>query len=163
MNNEKLIKRLKWLCYAGLLCCLCWLLIIGVQTYNEAVGTTDVSVHWGDAAVQPLAGIIFVVYTVLALSLAVLAGCFFVNILRGVQRGEIFPKCNIAVIVAGAVLTFFYINVRMNMGLAFMSGSDAMPPVGVDTDSLVVPLALLVFGVMYRLGHDLARENELTI
>jgi len=158
--NDKTIKRLKWLCCVGLLFCACWLLIIMVHTYNEAFSTsTGVQVQWS----QPWSACTFVAYTVVSLALLVLAVCFFINILRGVGQGVIFPKCNIALIMAAAVLSFCYVTLDANMPLAFAEPGDPMPPLVLNTDALVVMLGLLVFGVMYKLGHDLAVENELTV
>jgi|GEM_PF-3506995 len=165
MMNNKTEKRLQWLSYAGLVFCACWLILICVRTYYMATGATGVPhVHWEGFAQQPWAAVVFVAYVLVSLALVALASAFFVNTVRGIKRGgEIFPKRNIVIINAAAVLSFFYIFLYGNISCAFVAPGDAAPAVAFDTDALVVLLALLIFAVMYRMAHDAAEENQLTV
>jgi len=162
--NEKSTKQLKWLCACGLVCCIGWFVVICLHTYFELFDT-EITMHvpWEDAATHPLPVMIFAAHTILSLALITLATCFFVNILRASRQGVIFPKSNITLIYVAAAVAFFYMLIDVNIGIAFTTPGGATPSVAVTTDALVTPLALLVFGVMYRLGHQLAEDNALTI
>ena len=160
--NEKMIKRLKWLCYMSLFACGCWFLFTCFQNYNHLFGSAEHHIHW-DAknSIVGYAVTVFVIYIILTFGLIGTFVTFFVNVLRGIRREEIFPKANVAVINIGAVLIFLQTVAADNFDQAFIA--DGPGQIVLTSNPFVMALALLVFGAMYKIAYNVAAEHDLTV
>ena len=89
---------------------------------------------------------------------------FAVFQLRGIRHGELFPRWNVLVINAVALLSFLASFFDTNVKEVFRSAAESSYGSFVLTDaSLGILLVLLIFAQVYRIAGRLARENQLTI
>ena len=160
--NEKMIRRLKWLCYMSLFVCACWFLFTCFQNYNHLSETATRHIHWeAENYIVGYAVTVFVIYLILTFGLIGTFVAFFVNVLRGIRREEIFPKANVAVINIGAVLIFLQTVAADNFDQAFIA--DDSRQIVLTSNPFVLALAVLVFGAMYKIAYHVAAEHDLTV
>ena len=160
--NEKMIRRLKWLCYLSLFVCACWFLFICFKNINYLSDTANPRIHLeAKNTIVAYTVTIFVLHLLLTFGLIGAFVTFFVNVLRGIRREELFPKANIAVINIGAVLIFLQTVAADNFNQAFIA--DGPGEIVLTSNPFVHALALLVFGAMYKIAYDVAAEHDLTV
>lgn len=89
---------------------------------------------------------------------------FAVFQLRGIRHGELFPRRNVLVINAVALLSFLASLFSTNVKEVFRPAAESEYGSFELTDaSLGVLLLLLIFAQVYRIAGNVARENQLTI
>lgn len=160
--NEKLIKQLRWFSYTALVFCAFWLVVLCIQNYNHLFCTDGSHIHWEARQKVVLVAItVLSVYIILTLALIATCSAFFINTLKGISQGVIFPKANINMINATAILIFLQTVAADNLSQAFISESPLS--IALSSNPFVQSLAVLVFGIMYRIAYQLAEENELTV
>ena len=159
--NEVLVKKLKWLSVAALFICVCWLMHQCVQGYNYAFGSEEPHIHWETEDTVVYVATIFSVYFLLTVGLIVLCSTFFINTLKGIRRGEIFPKSNIFVIYCAAFLIFLQTTAAANFRQTLASEDSCA--IVFTTDSIVQCLSVLIFGIMYQIAYQVATEHDLTV
>lgn len=160
--NVKMIGRLKWLCYMSLFVCACWFLFVCYQNFNFIFDTAHRHIHL-DAknTVVAYTATIFVLHLFFTFGLIAAFVTFFVNVLRGIRREELFPKANVAVINIGAILIFLQTVAADNFDQVFIV--DGPGQIVLTSNPFVYALALLVFGAMYKIAYDVAAEHDLTV
>ena len=162
MMNEKTIRRLKWLCYLSLFVCVCWFLFTCFQNYNYLFNTTGRHIHWeANNKVLCYAVTILVLYFVLTYGLIGIFITFFIHVLRGMKRDELFPKANIMVINIGAALIFLQTVAADNFDQIFISEGPGQ--IVLTSNPFVMSLVVLVFGAMYKIAYDVAAEHDLMV
>ena len=160
--NEKLITRLKWLCYFSLFVCACWFLFVCGKNYNYLFNTAGRHIHW-DAknTIVGYAVAMFVIYLVLTFGLIGTFVTFFINVLRGMKREELFPKANVKVINIGAIIMFLQTMAADNFDQIFIT--DGPGQIILTSNPIVLALVVLVFGAMYKMAYLVAAEHDLTV
>ena len=165
--NEKMIKRLKWLCYMSLFVCACWFLFVCFKSYNQIFnehifGLENRHIHWeANNTVVGYAVTIFSLYLILTFGLIATFVTFFFNVLRGIKREELFPKANVKVINIGAIIIFLQTVAADNFDQVFIT--DGPGQIVLTSNPIVLSLAVLVFGAMYKIAFNVAAEHELTV
>lgn len=160
--NEKLIRRLRWLCYMALFVCACWLLCVCYQNDNYFFATEGKHIHWeANSSIVKYTVSLFTIHLLLTLGLIGTFVAFFINVLRGIRREEIFPKANIHLINIGAVLIFLQTMAADNFDQVFIT--DGPTQLVLTSNPFVFALALLVFGAMYKIAYNVAAEHDLTV
>lgn len=160
--TEKTFTQLRRLCYVALFLCILYFLAICFNAYQQAFGISKEHVHWEEIHIIWYHAIFFFGSLLSSLSIAVLCITFVMNILKGIKQQILFPKKNIPLIFAIAILSIF---------LTFFldNESQALHLIGhrreimVCFDTLAMPIAILIFGLMYKIGSTLFDENRLTI
>ena len=84
---------------------------------------------------------------------------FIVRINRGLACGEIFPRSNIALIRWAALVTVLLTFVRTNYQAAVHGESTLM----VDSNTILVPLIVLLFAGLYKMAYLAAKDSNLAI
>jgi hypothetical protein len=104
---------------------------------------------------------VFLLY--IALTLAVIGICvvFFINLIKGIRHEELFPKKNIRLIFIAAILLFLQTVASDNLNQAFISEGPAV--IELTSNPFVQSLILLVFGILYKMGYQVAAEHDLTV
>ena len=97
------------------------------------------------------------------LTISLIATCFwfFVNILKGIQQEEPFPKKNAIIIFVAAILIFLQTIASDNYNQIFLSEGPAV--IKVTSNPFVQALVLIVFGVIYKIASQVAAEHDLTV
>ena len=91
--NEKLTMTLKWLSYVALFFCAVWFVFLCYQSYHQVFDTTGSHIHWEAKQNQVLfVSTIFLLYIALTLAVIGLCVAFFINLIKGIQYEELFPK-----------------------------------------------------------------------
>ena len=121
--NEKLTMTLKWLSYVALFFCAVWFVFLCYQSYHQVFDTTGSHIH------------------VIGLCVA-----FFINLIKGIQYEELFPKKNIRLIFIAAILLFLQTVASDNLNQAFISEGPAA--IALTSNPFVQSLILLVFGIL---------------
>ena len=139
--NEKLTMTLKWLSYVALFFCAVWFVFLCYQSYHQVFDTTGSHI----------------------LTLAVIGVCvaFFINLIKGIQHEELFPKKNIRLIFIAVLLIFLQTVASDNLDQAFISEGPAA--IALTSNPFVQSLILLVFGILYKMGCQVAAEHDLTV
>jgi len=93
---------------------------------------------------------------------------FIFTVLKGIKKGEIFPKAGVIITRIMAVAFFFYAFICDNLGQAFLSShfdenGESLHELVLTDNPFIYALLALIFSQMYNIGHQLARENELTV
>ena len=97
--NEKLTMTLKWLSYVALFFCAVWFVFLCYQSYHQVFDTTGSHIHWEAKQNQVLfVSTVFLLYIALTLVVIGLCVAFFINLIKGIQYEELFPKKNIRLI-----------------------------------------------------------------
>ena len=104
---------------------------------------------------------LFLLY--IALTLAVIGLClaFFINLIKGIQHEELFPKKNIRLIYIAVLLLFRQTVASDNLNQAFISKGPAV--IALTSNPFVQSFILLVFGILYKMGYQVAAEHDLTV
>ena len=136
--NEKLTMTLKWLSYVALFFCAVWFVFLCYQSYHQVFDTTGSHIHWEAKQNQVL----------------------FVSTV-GIQYEELFPKKNIRLIFIAAILLFLQTVASDNLNQAFISEGPAA--IALTSNPFVQSLILLVFGILYKMGYQVAAEHDLTV
>ena len=131
--NEKLTMTLKWLSYVALFFCAVWFVFLCYQSYHQVFDTTGSHIHWEAKQNQVL----------------------------GIQYEELFPKKNIRLIFIAAILLFLQTVASDNLNQAFISEGPAA--IALTSNPFVQSLILLVFGILYKMGYQVAAEHDLTV
>ena len=153
--NEKLTMTLRWLSYMALFFCAAWFVFLCYQSYHQVFDTTGSHIHWEAKQNQVLfVSTVFLSY--IALTLAVI-GLF----IKGIQHEELFPKKNIRLIFIAVILLFLQTVASDNLNQAFISKGPAV--IALTSNPFVQSLILLVFGILYKMGYQVAAEHDLTV
>ncbi len=80
---------------------------------------------------------------------------------QGIQYEELFPKKNIRLIFIAAILLFLQTVASDNLNQAFISEGPAA--IALTSNPFVQSLILLVFGILYKMGYQVAAEHDLTV
>ena len=144
--NENLTMTLKWLSYVALFFCAVWFVFLCYQSYHQVFDTTGSHIHW--EAKQKLA----------VIGICVI---FFINLIKGIRHEELFPKKNIRLIFIAAILLFLQTVASDNLDQAFISEGPAV--IDLTSNPFVQSLILLVFGILYKMGYQVAAEHDLTV
>lgn len=105
--NEHLTRILKIVSYVALFFCACWFAYLCYQSYHHAFDTTGNHIQWeAKHTLVRFVSIVFFLYNLLTISLIATCFWFFVNILKGIQQEEPFPKKNAIIIFVAAILIF---------------------------------------------------------
>jgi hypothetical protein len=86
---------------------------------------------------------------------------FFINLIKGIQHEELFPKKNIRLIFIAAILLFLQTVASDNLNQAFISEGPAA--IALTSNPFVQSLILLVFGILYKMSYQVAAEHDLTV
>lgn len=160
--NEKMIRKLKWLCHASMFVCVIWFLYVCFQSYAHIFNTEGQHIHLeASSSIVGYTLSLFVIHLILTFGLIGIFIAFFVNILRGLRKEELFPKANILVINIGAILIFLQTVTADNFSQIFISEGPGQ--IILTSNPFVWALAVLVFGAMYKIAHNIAAEHDLTI
>lgn len=91
--------------------------------------------------------------------LFVLCSVFLYRINKGLKDGEIFPKSNIPIIrwtaLVGALLAFVHSNYA-----AVVKGESELT---LDSNTILIPLIILLFAGLYRMAYLAAKDSNLAI
>ena len=148
---EKLTMTLKWLSYVALFFCAVWFVFLCYQSYHQVFDTT------GSLFVST----VFLLYIALTLAVIGLCVAFFINLIKGIQHEELFPQKNIRLIFIAAILLFLQTVASDNLNQAFISEGPAA--IALTSNPFVQSLILLVFGILYKMGYQVAAEHDLTV
>ena len=153
---------LKWLSYVALFVCTAWFVFLCIQSYHQVFDTTGSHIHW-EAKQNHVLFVSTVFLSYIALTLAVIGLCvaFFINLIKGIQHEELFPKKNIRLIFIAAILLFLQTVASDNLNQAFISEGPAV--IALTSNPFVQSLILLVFGILYKMGYQVATEHDLTV
>jgi len=156
--NEKLTMTLKWLSYVALFFCVVWFVFL---CYHQVFDTTGSHIHWEAKQNQVLfVSTVFLLYIALTLAVIGLCVAFFINLIKGIQLEELFPKKNRLIFIA-AILLFLQTVASDNLNQAFISEGPAA--IALTSNPFVQSLILLVFGILYKMGYQVAAEHDLTV
>jgi hypothetical protein len=89
----------------------------------------------------------------------ILCCIFLYRINQGLKNGEIFPKSNIPIIRWAALVAALLAFVHSNYD-AVVKGESALM---VDSNTILVPLIVLLFAGLYRMAHLAAKDSNLAI
>ena len=160
--NENLTKTLKWLSYVALTFCSIWFVFLCYQSYHQVFGSTGCHIHWEAQQSQVLfVSALFLLYVLSTLSVIGVCMTFFVNTIKGLRQGELFPKKNIRLIFVAVPLIFLQTVAADNLGQAFIAQGPAV--IALTSNPFVQSLILLVFGILYKMGCQVAAEHDLTV
>ena len=160
--NEKMVRKLKWLCYTALFVCICWFLYVCFHSYAYIFNTEGQHIHLeAGSSIVGYTISLFAIHLILTFGLIGICVAFFINILRGLRREELFPKANILVINIGAILIFLQTMTADNFSQIFISEGPGQ--IVLTSNPFVWALAVLVFGAMYKIANNIAVEHDLTI
>lgn len=160
--NEHLTRILKIVSYVALFFCACWFAYLCYQSYNHAFDTTGNHIQWeAKHTLVRFVSIVFFLYNLLTISLIATCFWFFVNILKGIQQEEPFPKKNAIIIFVAAILIFLQTIASDNYNQIFLSEGPAV--IKVTSNPFVQALVLIVFGVIYKIASQVAAEHDLTV
>lgn len=161
--EKKSIKSLKVMCYVALVFCLLYMVAIfieGLSYFYE--NDSGKYIRWNHDEVSIFSCAIAIGYLVALLSSAILLSLVFINILKGIREGHLFPKRNVLPLYLLTIPGFIY---------SFCSGHNLETALGDNahgyfciTETVVFyPLMILIFAQMYRIASIAAEENELTV
>ena len=91
--------------------------------------------------------------------LYILCCIFLYRINRGLKNGEIFPKSNISLIRWTALLAALLAFVHSNYD-AVVNGESALM---VDSNTILIPLIVLLFAGLYKMAYLAAKDSNLAI
>ena len=160
--NEKLTMTLKWLSYVALFFCVVWFVFLCYQSYHQVFDTTGSHIHWEAKQNQVLfVSAVFLLYIVLTLAVIGICVVFFINLIKGIQHEELFPKKNIRLIFIAAVLLFLQTVASDNLSQAFIVRGPGI--ISLTSNPFVQSLIVLIFGILYKMAHQVAAEHDLTV
>ena len=92
-------------------------------------------------------------------ALFILCCIFLVRTNKGLKKGEIFPKSNIALIRWGALVAALLAFVHCNYATVVKGESALM----LDSNVFLVPLIVLLFAGLYKMAYLAAKDSKLAI
>lgn len=159
--EKKSIKILKWLCYVALALVALWLAFMAIQSYFVlSTGSGEGVINWGSPSIGAKVAI-FVGQRVAALTLGILCAVFVINILKCIKGGTIFSHANVVLLRVMAVVVPAYAFLSDNLGIACSAGD--LGEFCLTDNPFVYTMIVLIVGQLYKLAHDAAKEQELTI
>ena len=143
------------------------ILIIGgmtlVYTYVQMI-----SILWLDNFITPMVWnpdmkgwqIFILVARFIGITLLFILCCIFLyRTNKGLKDGEIFPKSNIRLIRWTALVAALLAFVHSNYEAAVKGESELM----LDSNTILIPLIVLLFAGLYRMAYLAAKDSNLTI
>ena len=143
------------------------ILIIGgmtlIYTYVQMV-----SILWLDNFITPMVWnpdmkgwqIFILVARFIGITLLFILCCIFLyRTNKGLKDGEIFPKSNIRLIRWTALVAALLAFVHSNYEAAVKGESELM----LDSNTILIPLIVLLFAGLYRMAYLAAKDSKLTI
>ena len=143
------------------------ILIIGgmtlVYTYVQMI-----SILWLDNFITPMVWnpdmkgwqIFILVARFIGITLLFILCCIFLyRTNKGLKDGEIFPKSNIRLIRWTALVAALLAFVHSNYEAAVKGESELM----LDSNTILIPLIVLLFAGLYRMAYLAAKDSKLTI
>lgn len=159
--KKKGVQSLKVLCYVALTFCALYLIAIFIEcpSYFYA-NDSGAYVRWNvdQAWVR---GLIAIGYASLAFVAVMLSAWFFANILRGIRGGDIFPRRNVGILYALAVVLFPFSVFSKNLTVALSAAPHGS--VEITDASILLPLAVLIFAQMYKIAQQAVEDSNLTV
>ena len=160
--NEKLTMTLKWLSYVALFFCAAWFVFLCYQSYHQVFDTTGSHIHWEAKQNQVLfVSAVFILYFLLTLAMIGVCVAFILNTIRGIKNEELFPKKNIRLIFIAALLIFLQTVASDNLSQAFIVRGPGI--ISLTSNPFVQSLIVLIFGILYKMAHQVAAEHDLTV
>ena len=143
------------------------ILIIGgmtlVYTYVQMI-----SILWLDNFITPMVWnpdmkgwqIFILVARFIGITLLFILCCIFLyRTNKGLKDGEIFPKSNIRLIRWTALVAALLAFVHSNYEAAIKGESELL----LDSNTILIPLIVLLFAGLYRMAYLAAKDSKLTI
>lgn len=143
------------------------ILIIGgmtlIYTYVQMV-----SILWLDNFITPMVWnpdmkgwqIFILVARFIGITLLFILCCIFLyRTNKGLKDGEIFPKSNIRLIRWTALVAALLAFVHSNYEAAVKGESELL----LDSNTILIPLIVLLFAGLYRMAYLAAKDSKLTI
>lgn len=160
--NEKLAMTLRWLSYVALLFCAAWFVFLCYQSYHQVFDTTGSHIHWEAKQNQVLfVSAVFILYFLLTLAMIGVCVAFILNTIRGIKNEELFPRKNIRLIFIAALLIFLQTVASDNLSQAFIVRGPGI--ISLTSNPFVQSLIVLIFGILYKMAHQVAAEHDLTV
>jgi cytochrome c biogenesis protein CcdA len=160
--NEKLTMTLKWLSYVALFFCVAWFVFLCYQSYHQVFDTTGSHIHWEAKQNQVLfVSAVFILYFLLTLAMIGVCVAFILNTIRGIKNEELFPRKNIRLIFIAALLIFLQTVASDNLSQAFIVRGPGI--ISLTSNPFVQSLIVLIFGILYKMAHQVAAEHDLTV
>ena len=160
--NERLTMTLKWLSYVALFFCASWFVYLCYQSYHQVFGTTGAHIHWEAKQNQVLfVSTVFLSYFLLTLAVIGICVAFFLNTIKAIRYEELFPGKNIRLIFVATLLIFLQTVASDNLSQAFIAKGPAV--IGLSSNPFVQSLIVLIFGILYKMAHQVAAEHDLTV
>ena len=91
--------------------------------------------------------------------LFILCCIFLYRINKGLKEGEIFPKSNINLIRWTALVAALLAFVHSNYGAVVKGESELL----VDSNTILIPLIVLLFAGLYKMAYLAAKDSKLAI
>jgi len=159
---EKLTMTLKWLSYVALFFCAVWFVFLCYQSYHQVFDTTGSHIHWEAKQNQVLfVSAVFILYFLLTLAMIGVCVAFILNTIRGIKNEELFPRKNIRLIFIAALLIFLQTVASDNLSQAFIVRGPGI--ISLTSNPFVQSLIVLIFGILYKMAHQVAAEHDLTV
>ncbi|MBR5724849.1 MAG: hypothetical protein IKX62_05690 [Bacteroidales bacterium] len=92
-------------------------------------------------------------------SLFILCCIFLYRTNKGLKDGEIFPKSNIPIIRWAALVAALLAFVHSNYSAVVKGESELM----VDSNTILIPLIVLLFAGLYKMAYHTAKDSSLSI
>ena len=160
--NEKLAMTLRWLSYVALFFCAAWFVFLCYQSYHQVFDTTGSHIHWEAKQNQVLfVSAVFILYFLLTLAMIGVCVAFILNTIRGIKNEELFPRKNIRLIFIAALLIFLQTVASDNLSQAFIVRGPGI--ISLTSNPFVQSLIVLIFGILYKMAHQVAAEHDLTV
>jgi hypothetical protein len=158
MSEPKNTKVLRRICYTALVFCLLLIVAYCCQAFHQYAQITPTD----NVELRVFCFALFYGHFVTKLGLLLLCALFAIFQLGGLRQGDLFPRRNVGIIIAVAILAFLSSIFEANIGQIYkpFSGSSAIE---IKDGAIAILLLLLVFAQVYRIGGNAARENQLTI
>jgi hypothetical protein len=86
---------------------------------------------------------------------------FILNTIRGIKNEELFPRKNIRLIFIAALLIFLQTVASDNLSQAFIVRGPGI--ISLTSNPFVQSLIVLIFGILYKMAHQVAAEHDLTV
>ena len=159
--KKKGVQSLKVLCYVALTFCALYLIAIFVEcpSYFYANGKGEY-VRWNIENAW-IRGMIAIGYVSLAFVAVVLSAWFFMNILRGIRGGDIFPRRNVCILYALAMVLFPFSVFSKNLTLALSASPHGS--IEITDTNILLSLAVLIFAQMYKIAQQAVEDSNLTV
>ena len=152
-------KNIKWLSGAILFLATLSVVFVYCQMVNQLwLNHPENHVVWNPDGLAWQIGIVagrFICVTLLY----VFSWIFLVRTNISLKSGEIFPKSNIALLRWTALVSLLSTFVHTNYG-DVMAG---IMRIVIDSSSLIVPLAILLFAGLYKMAYLTAKDSSLAI